>query len=118
MLLCGRSLNFREIDPDDGYGVEYMVTLLLGILGGLVLGMRYRVFCLVPAILSGIAAITVLDRMNSVPLGLTALTAIVLTVTLQIGYLAGVAARSALAAAPAACIAEQEPLRDQSAATS
>jgi hypothetical protein len=92
-----------------------MVTLLLGLLGGLVLGLRYRVFCLVPVIPSGIAAITALDRMNGVPLGSTALTAIVFTVTLQIAYFAGVAARSALAAAR---IAEQEPRRDQSAATS
>jgi len=95
-----------------------MMTLLLGILGGLVLGGRYRAFCLMPVIVSGIAAITVLDRMNSVPLGSTALTATVFTVTLQIGYLVSVAARSALAAVPAARIAEQEPLRDQPAATS
>ncbi|MGA7805403.1 hypothetical protein [Bradyrhizobium sp.] len=95
-----------------------MVTSLLGILGGFALGMRFRVFCLIPVVVSGIAAIAVLDRMDSVPLGSTVLSAIVFTVTLQIGYFAGVAARSVPAAVPVARTAEQAPLHDRSAATS
>jgi len=76
-----------------------MVTVV-GILGGALLGARYRVFCLMPVMILGIAGVVTLDRINGESLGSTALTAIVLTVTLQIGYLAGVTVRSALVAAP------------------
>jgi hypothetical protein len=96
--------------------VECMVTVV-GLLGGALLGTRYRVFCLVPVIVIGIAAITTLDRMNEVPFGSTALTAVTLAVGLQIGYLVGVAARLALAAAPGARLIEQGRLGNQPART-
>jgi hypothetical protein len=91
-----------------------MVTVL-AILGGALLGTRYRVFCLVPVIVIGIAAITAFDRMNEVPLSSTALTAVVVAVGLQIGYLVGVVARLALAGASTASIIGPKRLRGQPA---
>jgi len=80
-------------------GVAYIIAVV-GILGGALLGARYRVFCLVPVIMLGIAGIITLDRITGVSLGSTALAAIVLAVTLHIGYVAGIAVRSALVGAP------------------
>jgi len=74
-----------------------MITII-GILTGAVLGTRYKVLCLVPAILAGTIALAVFDQFNAVPLGSTALAALALAVGLQIGYLAGVAVRYVLGA--------------------
>ena len=93
-----------------------MVTVV-GILGGALLGARYRVFCLVPVIIFGIAGVITLDRINGESLGSTTLTAIVLTVTLQIGYIAGVAVRSALVAAPDASMIKAKHRDDRFATT-
>jgi hypothetical protein len=96
--------------------VERMVTVL-GLLGGVLLGTRYRVFCLVPVILIGIAAIAAHDCVNEVSFGSTALSMVMLSVGLQIGYLFGVAARLALLSASGSGIIEQRRLRDQPART-
>ena len=69
--------------------------MILSILGGAALGARYKVFCLIPVIVIGIAVIATLDRLDAVPLSSTVLTAVALAVGLQIGYLGGVAARLA-----------------------
>lgn len=74
-----------------------MVTLI-GVLTGALLGTRYRVLCLIPIILVGIAALTVIDRFNDVPASSTALTALALGLALQVGYLVGFTARSVLLA--------------------
>jgi hypothetical protein len=76
-----------------------MVTVV-GILGGALLGLRYKVFSLVPVIMLGIATVVTLDRINGASLGSTALTAVILTVALQIGYIASIVLRSALFATP------------------
>jgi hypothetical protein len=75
------------------------MVAVIGILTGALLGTRYKVLCLVPVILMATAALVVLDRFNGVPVGSTALTALVLILTMQIGYVVGVMARSLLLAA-------------------
>lgn len=75
------------------------MVAVIGILTGALLGTRYKVLCLVPVILVATVALAVLDRFNGAPLSSTALTALVLILTLQIGYVAGVMARSLLVAA-------------------
>jgi hypothetical protein len=86
-----------------------MVTVI-GILTGVLLGTRYKVLCLVPVTLAGTAALAALDRFNGVPSSSTALTALALVLGLQIGYLAGVVARSLLLAAFASLsLAELSP---------
>lgn len=75
-----------------------MITFI-GVLTGALLGTRYKVLCLVPIILVGIAALAVIDRFNDVPAGSTALTALALGLALQIGYILGFSARSILLAA-------------------
>jgi hypothetical protein len=77
---------------------DVMVTLI-GVLAGALLGTRYKVLCLAPVILGGIAALAVIDRFNDVPASSTALTALTLGLALQIGYLVGVSARLVLLAA-------------------
>lgn len=72
------------------------MVAVIGILTGALLGTRYKVLCLVPVILVATAALVALDRFNGVPYGSTALTALVLILTLQIGYFVGVTARSLL----------------------
>jgi hypothetical protein len=85
-----------------------MITVL-GILGGAVLGTRYKVLCLVPATVIGIAAIAALDLMHMVAVSSVALTAVMLAVGLQIGYLIGVTVRLVLLAAPARGVARLAP---------
>ena len=93
-----------------------MVTVI-GILGGALLGVRYRVFSLVPAIMLGIATIVTLDRINGASLGSTALTAIILTFALQIGYIASIVLRSALFATPDTSMIKAKHRGDQFART-
>ena len=83
-----------------------MVTLI-GVLTGALLGTRYKVLCVVPVVLVGIAIVTVLDRFNDIPASSTALTALALGLALQIGYIAGFGARSVLLAA----LARRQPQR-------
>jgi hypothetical protein len=75
------------------------MTTIICVLLGAVLGTRYKVLCLVPIIVFSTTALVVLDRLNEVPFSSTALTAFALIVALQIGYLLGAIARSALHAA-------------------
>jgi uncharacterized membrane protein YczE len=88
------------------------MTTILSLLCGAVLGIRYKVFCLPPAILVGVLAIATLDRIHQVSLGSTALTALAVGVELQIGYLLGAMIRSLLLASPVSLAAH---LRDRSA---
>ena len=73
-----------------------MMMTIIGILTGAALGTRYRVLSLVPVTVAGSVVLVALDHVNEVPLGSTVLTALTLTVGLQVGYLVGVAVRSAL----------------------
>lgn len=91
------------------------MMMVLGVLAGAVLGARYRVLCLVPATVIGIVTVAVLDRLNGVLLGSTVLTAVVLAVALQIGYLIGAVAQLVLFAAPSGRIIAPKRLRDQPA---
>jgi hypothetical protein len=91
-----------------------MITVL-GILGGVVLGTRYKVLCLVPTTATGIAAIGAIDLIHNVPLSSTVQTALVFAVGLQIGYLVGVSVRSVLLAAPGHGVDEPEAVREQPA---
>jgi hypothetical protein len=72
---------------------------VLGILGGAILGTRYKVLCLVPTTAAGAAVIAVLDLINAVSVRSTLQSVLALAVGLQIGYLVSVAARSVLFAA-------------------
>jgi hypothetical protein len=87
----------------------------LGLLVGALLGTRYRVLCLIPTIMTGIAAITALGVIQDASVGSTVLRVIVLSVALQIGYLIGVIVRVAFLAAPARGLAGPDPLRQQPA---
>jgi hypothetical protein len=91
-----------------------MITVL-GILGGALLGTRYKILCLVPTTATGIAAVAALDLVNEVPVSSTLQTALALTVGLQIGYLVGVTIRSVLLAALARRLAEPHHLHHQPA---
>jgi hypothetical protein len=88
---------------------------VLGLLGGALLGTRYRVLCLIPTVMTGIAAISAFDVIEGVPVGSTVLRVIVLSVALQIGYLIGVAIRFAFLTAPVRGLAGSKPLRQQPA---
>jgi predicted exporter len=90
------------------------MVAVIGILTGALLGTRYKVLCLVPVILVATAVLAALDRFNGVPISSTALTAIVLILTMQIGYVVGVMARSLLMAAFAS-LSGPGPSRDRQA---
>lgn len=94
-----------------------MITLL-GILTGVVLGTRYKVFCLVPVTLAGTAILVVLDQINGVAAGSTTLSALALAGGLQIGYLVGGTIRTVLPAALSISVNDPERLRDQPARVS
>jgi hypothetical protein len=70
----------------------------LGILAGAALGTRYKVFCLLPAMLAGAAVLVALDRLNQAPFSSTALSALALAVGLQVGYPVGAVVCSLLPA--------------------
>jgi hypothetical protein len=93
------------------------MTTLLGLLCGALLGTRYKVFCLPPAILAGMLAVAVLDRVHHAPLGSTALSALAIGVALQIGYLAGAMIRTILLSSPATTVSAA-CLHDRSAGLS
>jgi len=90
-----------------------MITIF-SLLVGAVLGTRYKVFCLPPAILAAALAIAALDRVHHVSLGSTALTVLAVGVGLQIGYLLGAIIR-ALLTSP---VRSGAYLRDRSASIS
>jgi len=93
------------------------MIFVTSIIGGALLGTRYRVFCLAPVATTGIIAIAALNFFHRVPISSTVLTGIVLTVGLQIGYLIGVTVRWGLLAASARGSAGPAPLHQQPART-
>jgi hypothetical protein len=94
-----------------------MITVI-GILVGAVLGTRYKVLCLVPTTLAGIAAVVALDHINGVPPGSAALAALMLAVALQIGYVIGAMIRSRLTAPLAGSVREPRRMRHRHFLTS
>lgn len=91
-----------------------MITTI-GILIGAALSTRYKVLCLVPAILAGAAVLAVIERVNGATLGSIALTALALAIGLQVGYLIGGVVRPLIVAALAGTVSESKRLRNQSA---
>jgi hypothetical protein len=77
-----------------------MVTIgIIGALVGAVLGTRFTVLVLVPAIVLATGVISASGLAGSHPLAWTALTAVLAATCLQLGYLGGLATRHFLAAA-------------------
>lgn len=66
-----------------------VVFLTVGTFAGIVLGLRFNVFVLVPAITIAIAAIALSDLARHQNIGVIAVTAFATMVLLQIGYLGG-----------------------------
>jgi hypothetical protein len=87
------------------------MILVPSIIGGALLGTRYRVFCLVPIVATGITAIAAFNFFHQAPVSSTVLTGILLTVGLQIGYLIGVTVRWVLLPSPG--VAGPAPLHQQ-----
>jgi hypothetical protein len=85
-----------------------IVPALLSLLTGAVLGMRFKVFVLLPAIFVIAASILAIEVATSHTAGWAGIVVAAAVVTLQIGYLCGVAVRYALA------LARLRPLRDRS----
>jgi hypothetical protein len=78
-----------------------LMLLLLAVLVGAVLGMRFKVFVLIPAIGLTLPTILAAGMISRESLASFAVTAILAGTCLQIGYLAGAVARYATAAARA-----------------
>jgi hypothetical protein len=91
------------------------MTTIFSLLIGAVLGTRYKVFCLPPAILAAALAIVVLGRVHQVSLSSTALSVLAVAAGLQIGYLLGAAIRALLPTSP---VRADAYLRDRSASIS
>ena len=66
-----------------------VVFLTVGTFAGIVLGLRFNVFVLVPAITIAIAAIALSDLARHQNISMIAVTALATMVLLQIGYLGG-----------------------------
>jgi hypothetical protein len=79
------------------------VFLTVGAFAGIMLGLRFNVFVLVPTILLAVVVITLSDIANRQSIGVIVITALATVVLLQIGYLGGrilkVATKSHVAAA-------------------
>jgi predicted permease len=76
-----------------------MVTvLLISLLFGAVLGQRFRVFIVLPAILPAVVFATIVAASQGMTARQILATAVIAVTSLQIGYLAGVAIRHFLAA--------------------
>jgi hypothetical protein len=77
-----------------------MTTIaLFGTLTGAVLGLRFRVLILFPAIALACLPVIVMSLAGAIDWRSGALAIVVAAVTLQVGYLAGIATRFLLAAA-------------------
>jgi hypothetical protein len=85
-----------------------IISALLSLLTGAVLGMRFRVFVLLPAIVVIGASILAIEVASSQSVGWAATVAAAAMAALQIGYLCGVGIRYALA------LAHLRPLRNRS----
>lgn len=91
------------------------MTTVISLLCGTLLGTRYTVLCLLPAMLIAGVAVTGFDRLYHVPLGSTAVSVVVLSVALQFGYLIGAVLRFALHAPPTAAIGTPDHLQSRTA---
>jgi hypothetical protein len=76
-----------------------IISALLSLLTGAVLGMRFRVFVLLPAIAVTVASILAIEVATTHTAGRAAIVAAAAIAALQIGYLCGVGVRYALALA-------------------
>jgi hypothetical protein len=74
-----------------------IISALLSLLTGAVLGMRFKVFVLLPAIFVIGASILAVEVATSHSAGWAAIVAAAAVTTLQIGYLGGVGVRYAVA---------------------
>jgi hypothetical protein len=63
--------------------------LIIGAIAGMLLGLRFNVFALVPAILLAIIAIALSDLVNRQSVAMIVLTVFATVVLLQIGYVVG-----------------------------
>jgi hypothetical protein len=73
-------------------------TAISAALIGAVLGIRFKVVVLLPAIVVGVFSVALISAFSGDGAGTTALLAIVLVVTLQLGYLGGLLVRFVMAA--------------------
>ena len=77
-----------------------MLTLsLASLLVGAVLGMRFRVLILLPAVFAALLAVLAVGITSSVSFPMVALAMVLAATCLQLGYLGGVAIRHAVALA-------------------
>ena len=74
---------------------------LISLLVGAVLGMRFRVLVLLPAIFAALLAILAVGISSSINFPVIALAMVLATACLQLGYLGGVATRHVLTLARA-----------------
>jgi hypothetical protein len=81
-----------------------LILSLAALLVGAVLGMRFKVLILLPAIVASFLVIGAVGIGSSTGLGFVALAAIVAATCLQLGYLIGVALRHAVGLARASLI--------------
>ena len=87
-----------------------IISALLSLLTGAVLGMRFRVFVLLPAIAVTVASILAIEVATSHPAGRAAIVAVAAIATLQIGYLCGVGILLC-ACAPCRIVRRHQPAR-------
>jgi hypothetical protein len=80
------SQHYRLSQKGDGFMVAFLTA---GTFVGIILGMRFNVYVLVPAITLAIAAITLSDIATHQNVRVTAVTTLATVVLLQIGYLGG-----------------------------
>jgi|HubBroStandDraft_3_1064219.scaffolds.fasta_scaffold64624_2 hypothetical protein len=79
--------------------LTFITFALISLLAGMVLGQRFKVLAVVPAIAAWLLVAIGFGIAHSEGLGLTVLLAALAVASLQIGYLVGVAIRYSLAAA-------------------
>jgi hypothetical protein len=79
--------------------LTFVTFALISLLGGMVLGQRFKVLALVPAIAVSLPVAIGVGIAHSDGFGRTVLLAALAVASLQIGYLLGVAIRYSLAAA-------------------
>ena len=78
-----------------------LILSLISLLAGALLGMRFKVLILVPAICLALLAILAVGISSSVSFSFIALAMVLAAACLQLGYLIGIAARYAMAGARA-----------------
>jgi membrane protein DedA with SNARE-associated domain len=85
--------------------------MIFVLLSGAMIGARYRVASLVPSTFIAILVSAAIDRIHHVSLISMILTALAMTVALQIGYIIGATLRLVLRAAQASSATETGALR-------